>query len=46
MTTPTNEAWIERFTHEFGIHFSPSELQFALAFISALLEEREQLNSL
>lgn len=35
MNTP--KTWQDKFREEFGIHFSESELQFALAFI----EERE-----
>jgi hypothetical protein len=31
--------WKQRFTDEFGIHFSASELQFALAFIEEEIEE-------
>ena len=31
--------WKQRFIDEFGIHFSASELQFALAFIEEEIEE-------
>jgi hypothetical protein len=31
--------WKQRFTDEFGIHFSASELQFALSFIEEEIEE-------
>jgi hypothetical protein len=31
--------WKQRFTDEFGIHFSGSELQFALAFIEEEIDE-------
>ena len=31
--------WVKAFRNEFGIHFSPDELKFALVFIEELLKE-------
>lgn len=33
--------WKKQFTNEFGIHFSNSELQFALTFIQDLLDKQK-----
>ena len=38
------QSWKERFRDEFGIHFSPSELQFCEAFIEdELSAQREEI---
>jgi len=34
--------WESSFEQEFGIHFSPSELQFAKSFISSLLAKQQE----
>ena len=50
ITKDTSEDWKEEFKQEFGIHFSKSELQFALAFIDEVYSQgynngaREQLD--
>lgn len=44
----TDNEYIEQFRREFGIHFSPSELQFAEVFIEEMVakvqaQERERV---
>ena len=34
--------WKKQFELEFGIHFSESELQFAVAFVEDLLKEQKK----
>jgi hypothetical protein len=34
--------WAREFEQEFGIHFTPSELQFAKYFISSLLAKQQE----
>ena len=38
----TQEKWKEDFIDEFGIHFSPSELQFVLEFIEEVISADRQ----
>ena len=42
MKKEIKENWEKEFKKEFGIHFSKSELQFALCFIKELLEKEKE----
>jgi hypothetical protein len=40
--TLKEQNWEKQFKQEFGIHFSKSELQFALSFIDDILKEEKK----
>jgi hypothetical protein len=40
--TLKEQNWEKQFKQEFGIHFSESELQFAVSFIDDLLKEEKE----